>query len=479
MTATAYPPGPSSPRLLQLARWLRAPTQFLEDCAREYGDTFSLRFPGFPVMVVVTRPEDIKAVFTGDIHEVEQGPFPPLVRPQLGDHSLFFMNGERHLRERKLLMPPLHGPRLEALAETMRSVADAAIDRWPTGREFSFHHEMQRVTLDIIQSTVFGVSDAARLDELRALLLEQSELQKRTLRLRPLLLMLSLLVVPGPLLDRLYLFSARRHAGLDLSVLFPWRPAVRQRAEMSRIIFAEIARARGGGRPDILSMLAGARDEDGAPMSDDHLRDEMLTLLVAGHETSATGLSWCMHLLLDHPDVLRALREELAAAGGLSAPAHAIVKLELLEATVQEALRLRPVVPHASRTLRAPIELGGCLVPAGTVLLPSIYLAHRHAGRFEQPERFDPSRFMRRRFSPYEYFPFGGGVRRCIGMAFAMYEMKVVLAQVLLRTDLRQLRSNEVRVSPKAITLTPSNGVPVIVTAKRAGAAAPAASRTS
>jgi cytochrome P450 family 110 len=478
--APAVPPGPTVRPFVQLMRWGRDPTGFLDDCARTYGDAFTLRFPGYPPIVVLSDPAANKDVFTGSLDEIHQGPFPPFMRPLLGNNSLFFLDGQRHLEERKLIFPPFHGERMAALGETIRTIANDSIDRWPIGTAFPLQQEMQRIALEVILRTVFGMTDGARFVALRRLLEGQSHVAKRTFRPSSLLTLLAMLVIPAQLLDRLYVFSGSRPLGVDISWLFPWGRGVRLQAAMDEILSAEIARARqedGTGRKDILSMLVAARDEDGQPMSDRQLRDEMVTLLVAGHETTANALSWFFHLVLGAPESLTTLKAEIAEAeqGGV-ASLTSITALQYLDAAIKETLRVRPIVPHASRLLATAKTIGTRDLPAGVMLLPSIYLTQRRPEIYEDPERFRPERFLGKRYTPYEYFPFGGGVRRCIGMAFATYEMKIILSQILSRVSMRAEPGSRVRVTVRAITLAPSEGMPVIVDAV---APAPESSRAS
>lgn len=469
-SAPPLPPGPTARPFVQLMRWTRDPTAFLDDCARTYGDTFTLRFPGYPAIVVLSAPDAVQDVFTGSPDDIRQGPFPPFMRPLMGDNSLFFLDGRRHLRERKLMMPPFHGERMEALGDTIRTIANDAIDQWPVGIEFPLHREMQRIGLDVILRTVFGMTDGARFVELRHLLEQQSHVARRTFRPGSLFTQIAMLTLPAQWLDRLYVFSGSRPL---ISHLFPWGRAVRLQAAMDRILYAEIARARredGQGRRDILSMLVAARDEDGQPMSDRQLRDEMVTLLIAGHETSATALSWFFHLVLDAPGILATLRNEIAEAEqDGTVPLPATGTFEYLDAAIKETLRVRPVVPHAARLLATARTIGTHDLPAGVMLLPSIYLTQRRPEIFDDPECFRPERFLGRRYTPYEYFPFGGGVRRCIGASFATFEMKIVLSQILSRVSLRAAPGPRVRVTVRAITFSPSGGMPVIVDAVARG----------
>jgi cytochrome P450 len=344
------------------------------------------------------------------------------------------------------MLPPFHGERMLAYAETMRSVTDAVLERWPVGQPFPIHAEMQTITLEVILRTVFGL-DAGELAPLRERLARW----------------VASALNPALLWSRLQ---------VDLGPLSPWGRLLRLKREIDALLFAEIERRRAPGareRADVLSLLVAARDEDGRPMRDEELRDEMMTLLVAGHETTATALAWTFHHLLANPEVLEACRAELrAVVGGGPVRGEHVGKLVLLDAVVKETLRLNPVITEVGRRLTHPMRIGGWDLPADVAVGPCIYLVHRRPDVWPDPERFDPGRFLGARPSPYEFLPFGGGSRRCLGMAFALYEMKVVLAAVLSRVDLARAPGYRMKVVRRSITLAPSRGMPVVVTARAA-----------
>ena len=236
--------------------------------------------------------------------------------------------------------------------------------------------------------------------------------------------------------------------------------------EIDALLYAQIARRRqqgGAGREDILSLLVEACDEDGRPMSDEELRDEMMTMLVAGHETTATSLAWTFHCILRRPEVMDKLRAELRAVVGSGPvePQH-IAKLDYLDATIKESQRVYPILPLVGRLLHEPLQIGGQDLPTGVVVAPCIYLTHHNPDIWPDPDTFDPDRFLGKRVSPYDFFPFGGGIRHCIGAAFALYEMKIVLTQVLSRASLRAASWRRVRLVRRGITFAPSRGMPVV-----------------
>ncbi len=440
------PPGPRHPSVLSTYHWLQRPYEFLEECRDRYGDTFSLRFRGLPTFAIYSRPEDVKEIFADDGDLMHGGELNLSLRAFLGEHSVLMLDGKEHMRHRRLLLPPFHGERMQAYGQTMLDATDASIERWPAGSTFALHRYMQAITLQVILRTVFGVDGAARLERFDRVITEILDIASW-----PPLLM--------PAMQK------------DLGPWSPWGRYLRKRRESDAIIFAEIRerRAEGSrGRSDILSMLLEARDEGGNAMSDEELHDELMTLLVAGHETTATALAWTFRWLLERPDVTARMRRELAQAeaeGPLSP--ERIAKLELLDAVAREALRLQPVLPLVGRILQRPARVGGYDLPAGVGVVCSIYLAQRRPDVYPDPERFDPDRFLGKKFSPNEFFPFGGGIRRCIGMAFALYEMKMVLARVVMRTTLALDRRRPVRVVRRSITMTPSDGLRVRLVERR------------
>jgi len=393
-----------------------------------------------------SRPEDVKEVFADDGNLLHAGEFNLSLRAFLGEHSVLMLDGGEHMRHRKLLLPPFHGERMHAYGQTMLDIADASIDEWPLHTPFALHGYMQWITLQVILRTVFGVDGAARLARFDRVITEQLDIAAWP----PLLI---------PFMQK------------DLGRFSPWGRYVRKRRDTDEMIYSEIRERRAAGsqgRTDILSMLLEARDEQGAPMSDVELHDELVTLLVAGHETTATALAWTFRWLLEMPELASRLRTELARAeeaGPLTA--DAISKLELIDAVARESLRLQPVIPLVGRVLTRPARVGGYDLPAGIGVVCSIYLAQRRADTYPQPDRFDPTRFLGKKFSPNEFFPFGGGVRRCIGMAFALYEMKMVIARIVSRTTLALAATRPVSVVRRSITMTPSEGLRVRLIERR------------
>jgi cytochrome P450 len=347
------------------------------------------------------------------------------------------------------MSPPFHGERVYVYGRLVRDSAQRVLDRWPLGRPFPIHHEMQTITLDVILRAVFGIDDGPRLVELR----------RRLDRF--------LALADGPAAA----FVVPPFLQVELGGLSPWGQYVRRASAFDELLYAEMARRRSegtAGRTDILSLLLDARDEHGERMTDAELRDEMFTLLMAGHETTATSLAWVFYQVLRHPDVHRRLRDELRAVlgDGPLEPEH-VSRLEYLDAVLKETQRLAPVVAFTGRMLGAPARIGGHDLPAGVVVSPAIHLVHRRPDLWPEPERFHPERFLGVRPNPAHFFPFGGGVRRCLGAAFATYEMKTVLAEVLRRADLHIAPGYRMRRVQRAVTYGPSRGMPVVMDARR------------
>ena len=429
---TQLPPGPRTPRPIQTMAWIARTGPFLERARRRYGDVFSVRIAQEGVWVMLADPEHVRQVFTGDPKVFHAGEANAVLRPVLGDNSVLLLDEAEHMSQRKLLLPPFHGERMQRYGDTMREVADREIARWPAGEPLELWPRMQAVTLEVIMRAVFGMEEGARLERLRDCLRTTLDWATRPAQML-------LLALAGPdRVGRMPHFRGR-FAPVDELLL----DEIRRRRDDPRL----------DEREDIMSLLLRARHEDGSPMSDDELRDELITLLVAGHETTATALAWGIERLVRHPDKLERLREEALAGGD-----------EWVDAVAKETLRLRPVIPIVVRRLTEPVEIGGWTLPEGVKVAPCIYLVHRHAGVYApDPTAFRPERFLEQPAGTYTWIPFGGGVRRCIGGSFAVFEMKAVLAAIARSAVLRPVRPERERVVRRAITMTPNRGAEVTV----------------
>ncbi len=451
MSSAGLPPGPPLPRWAQTAGFILFPVPFVDACRRRYGDIVTFRSLFDPCFVMVFSPELVKQVFRGSPDRLRAGEANALLAPIVGNRSVLLLDGAEHLRQRKLLLPPFHGERMRAYEQVMLEAADRAIDSWPAdGDEVTLLPSMQSLTLEVIERAVFGVDDSDRRAELTERV--RALLDPATSRRQVLLLVLT---------------GGRRGAGVS-------RQFVEARRRLDELLFAEIAHRRRqpdlAERKDVLSMLLQARavqsDADGQdePMTDAELRDELLTLLVAGHETTATALAWAFELLMRNPRVLAKLRSELEADAvsgqakdGLSGEGH-----PYLDAVIKETLRLRPVISGVGRKVREePFELGGYMMPVGIEINPSIAAIHRRADSYPEPGEFRPERHLAAGAPDgYTWLPFGGGTRRCLGASFANFEMRVVIRRVLERTELVPAAKPETGVR-RGIVFVPRNGVRV------------------
>jgi len=428
----ALPPEPKGSSLSQTLRWAFRPLPFMEDCRRRHGDAFSVRFLGFErPMVMISDPAAVKALYTERAHGLPPGRN-IILEPIMGSHSVLLLEGSEHLARRKLMLPAFHGERMRSYQPVVEEIVGAEIDSWPLGREFPVHARMQAVTLEVILRVVFGVSEGQRLERLRGML---AEVLQETASPRAQLVGL----------------ATRRFGGRG-----PWARFEDQLRAVDELLYAEIAEHRRRPdleqRDDILSMLMVARFEDGGGMDDTDLRDQLMTLLLAGHETTATALAWTFDLVLRHPRVHARLREELAAG-----------EEDYLRATITESLRLRPVIPLAGRRLGTELAADGYTLPPGTDVTPAIWLTHTRADVYPEPFAFRPERFLGEGPDTYAWIPFGGGVRRCLGASFAEFEMRIVLREVLTRCGLRKASPAPEKTGRRNITLSPRDGTPVVV----------------
>jgi cytochrome P450 len=421
------------PKAVQTLRFLARPLAFFERCRAELGETFHASVYGPGELVFISDPGSLKRLFGADrINTIAPGRN-IVLRPLLGPGSLLLQEGEEHLRRRKLMLPPFHGERMRAYEQVIVAATEEAIAGWPGGEPFAIHPSMQAITLEVIVRAVFGVEDAARRAELQRGLVEilSATASPRAVGV----------VIPG------------------LRRVPPYRRLAALRDRTDAILAAEIAERRADpaleSREDILSMLVASRFEDGSAMDDAELRDQLMTLLLAGHETTATGLAWTFDLLLHRPDTMERLRSELEAG-----------EREYLDAVIEEALRLRPVVPFTGRELRADAELAGYALPAGTIVMAAIYLTHTRPDLYPDPYAFQPERFLGDGPETYSWIPFGGGTRRCIGAAFAQFEMRVAIETILRSVELRPASPDPERPVRRNVTLSPANGTRVLATAR-------------
>ncbi|OCB51573.1 cytochrome P450 [Mycobacterium malmoense] len=435
---TALPPGPRLPRAVQAALMLQRGSHFVAACRRRYGNVFTLRVAGMGTLVYLADPADVKTVFAGDPRVFHAGEANSILSGLLGDTSLLVIDEDVHRDRRRLMLPPFHRDAVARQAGLMAEIAAANIATWPVGRSFAAAPKMAEITLEVILRTVIGATDPARLAALRAIM-------PRLLTVGP----WATLALAKPALQRYR----------------PWRGLRRTMAEADRLLYAEIAERRAdpglAERTDVLAMLVRA-DDGGRTMSDRELRDQLMTLLVAGHDTTANGLSWALERLTRHPDVL-ARAVAAAEAGAAGDPAGD----EYLDALVKETLRVRPVVFDVGRVLTEPADVAGYRLPAGIMVAPGIGLVHTSAAVYPDPHRFDPDRMLGATLSPTTWFPFGGGNRRCLGAGFAMVEMRVVLREILHRVELDTTDAPAERQRLKFVVLVPHRGARIRLRALR------------
>lgn len=438
----ALPAGPRN-RLLSTFKVLRSPFVDLPRWARRYGDPFTL--PTVNGTVVMTGdPALVKTIFAAN-PEIYAPWAVQAIAPILGPGSVLILEGQPHTRERKLLMPPLHGDRMRAYADTMAQVATRRLAQAEDASRVIGIDLMQSISLDVITRAVFGAEDDAGAQALEHAVLD-------------------MIASASPLLFFMP-FVQRDFGGFG-----PWARFKRAHRRLDDLLQQQVVRARRQPREDLCSLLVHARYEDGEPMSDAHVRDELRTMLFAGHETTAITLAWILDLLHRHPAWLERVRAEVDALGPDPAP-EAYTKLAALDAVCKEAMRLYPIVTEVLRVLRAPLRLGDREIPSGTGVSACILLVHRREELYPEPEAFRPERFLERRFSPFEYLPFGGGDRRCLGAAFASFEMRIVLGCALSRYDVVLLDEHTPQPVRRNVTLAPSGGVPLRLRARRRRAA--------
>ena len=432
------PPGPKQPRYAQALQWVMRPQEFVVRQRERFGDVFTLEFIDGQPLVVLSDPEDVRTVFTGSAEVMHAGEANKLLAPILGSRSILLLDEAEHLRHRRLLLPPFHGERMLRYEQIMAEATRRELATWQEGETIEMLPRMQAITLEVIMRAVFGIEDGLGKERLRVLL--RTMLQQTT-NMRQ--MALSLILGPD---------SERLQQRLD-EVLSPVDE------ELYRVIAEHRCAPDLEEREDILSMLLLARDEDGQPLSDEELRDELMTLLLAGHETTASSLSWAFEQLTQNPQTLQQLTEELRGGGDGA----------YCEAVIQETMRLRPVLPIVVRLLKEPITVGQgrFRIPAGTRVAPAIMLVHLRDDIYPDPFDFHPERFIEKPPGTYTWIPFGGGMRRCVGSAFAQFEMSAVLRAVATEFDLEAVGGPE-RIARRSLTIVPDHGGRVRVS-RRAG----------
>lgn len=434
-TRTGLPPGPKWPMMLQAAMWEARFPEFNGWLSRRYGQIFTVRLPFSGDVVSVAEPEVIRALFADRGERTHAGEANRILEPVMGRSSVLLLDGPEHTRQRKLVHPPFHGERMAAYGSLIAELTAREVDRWPQGQAFSLHQRMQSLTLEVILHVVFGLDEGDRLEHIKGLIHRVLAIGNNPLVLLP---------------------QARR----DFGPLKPWTDFVQRRTELDEALFAEMRERRAAGdlerRVDILSMLMLARDETGESMTEVELRDELMTLLLAGHETTASSLSWFFDLVLHHPHELARIRDDIERDGSR----------DYLDAAITETMRIRPVVPIVARRLQVPMDIGGYEIAAGVTVAPNIFLTHRRPDIYPEPLAFRPERFVGTKTDTFSWLPFGGGIRRCVGAAFAWFEMQTVIPEILSRVNLEPVSAHPEAIKRRAVTLIPAGGAEMRVVSR-------------
>ena len=431
-TVAQLPPGPRSPSAVQTLAWWTRTIPLFERCRARYGKTFTLRLLQAPPFVHMSDPDEVKQVFTAPPEVLHPGEGARILEPVIGANSVILLDEKAHLSQRKLMLPAFHGERMEALTDLLVDVTEREVASWPLEQPVALHPRLQALTLEVILRAVFGLDPGGRLDAIRERMSRILEYGGR----------------PGSMLPALQRGRT-------------WEQFVRRRAETDAMLFELIDERRADPdaeeRDDVLAMLLAARHEDGSVMSKQELRDELMTLLVAGHETTGSELAWAFERLARTPEVKRRLIEEIDSDDGDA----------YLTATVQETLRRRPVLPNAApRLVKEPIEIGGFRYPEGVCLTPNAYLIHHDPEIYPDPYAFRPERFLDEPPGTYTWIPFGGGRRRCLGASFAQLEMKIVLRAVLSRAEPEHQPDATEGSRRRAITLSPRRSAVTVLRAR-------------
>ena len=437
----ALPPGPRAPSALQLVATWKRPAASLERMRRRYGKRLTVQMPFHPPFVILSDPDEIKELFMAPPDVLHPGEGARVLEPLIGRNSVILLDEGPHMEQRKLLLPAFHGEKMQRQLGVMTELTVSEVTSWPLGQPLALHPRLQRLTLEIILRTVFGLERGARLDQLRDLLTDVLAFTENPVSVMP------------PLQKVVGRFGSTKRFQ-------------QQKARADELILGLIDERRAEGesdRDDVLAMLLQARHEDGSPMSPEELRDELMTALVAGHETTASQLAWAFERLAREPRVVQRLSDELAAGDSD----------EYLTATVNEVLRLKPVLPNAEpRLTKKQVKIGGFEYPPGVALLASVYLVHHDPDIYPEPKAFRPERFLGKQPGGYTWIPFGGGRRRCLGASFALQEMKIVVREVITRFELAPSSARQEATARRSITFSPVGGATVVPRERRGTAPA-------
>src|SRR4051812_30712510 len=430
----SLPPGPKAPSAIQGLGWWTRPIAYMERCRERYGKRFTIRLPGMPPFVMLSDPDDIKEVFQAPPEVLHPGEGAKVLEPVVGSHSVILLDEHPHLEQRKLMLPAFHGKKMEELEGLVTALAEREVDSWPRDEPLPIHPKMQKLTLEVVLRAIFGVDEGERLDEMRDTLTQLAAFASRPEGMLPIEVQERMAKLPG---------TWGRYG--DLGEKFD---------ELLYGLIRERRSSDGEDRPDVMAMFLAARHEDGSPMSDEELRDELMTMMVAGHETTASELAWAFEVLPREPRVMEKLTAEIDAGNGD----------EYLTAVINETMRRRPVLPNAEpRLTKQEVTIGGWTYPKGVCLVAHAYLVHHDPAIYPDPYAFRPERFIDDPPGTYTFTPSGGGRRRCIGASFAMLEMRIVLRTVLSRLELQSGADGLELTRRRNITVSPRRGAPVVL----------------
>lgn len=436
-------PQPKGISIIQVLNWIFRPMPYMMECAKNYGDVFALKLQGnLPPMLFVHSPEAMQQVLSNDQKELEApGDLNSISQYLLGKNSVISLSGKAHQRQRQLIMPPFHGERMRTYAELIENITIKVFNQQPKNQSFNIRNITQDITLQVMMEAVFGLYEGERAEKLKHLLcaiLEQGGTPWRVI----------------------FLYFPKLKETFGISEI--WKRQMKKQEQADQLIYQEIRERRENFDPkrtDILNLLMSAEDENGQPMTDAELRDELMTLLVAGHETTATAISWAFYWIHKFPEVKEKLLAELDSLGE-NYDSNTVFKLPYLTAVCNETLRICPVgMLTFPRRVKTPISLCGYQLEPGTIVMGSIYLAHHREDTYPEHEKFRPERFLEKQFSPYEFLPFGGGARRCIGLAFAQMEMKLILAKVLKTWSIKLVDTHEIKPKRRGLVTGPSSPI--------------------
>ncbi len=449
--------GPKSSPWLQLLQWIADPLGYMETNFQRYGDVFTIRWANiFPKAVFISNPQAIQKIFTADPKLFDSGRGNGLAKTLVGEASLVLLDGFSHQHRRRLLTPPFHGERMQAYGDLICNLTTQASSKWAIDQPFTVRESMQEISLRVILQAVFGLNEGPRYQELRELIAAMMDM------------------TASPLRASMLFFKLLQK---DLGDWSPWGRFRRQQQRIDQLLYAEIQDRRKQNDPertDILSLMISARDEQGEGMTDEELRDELITLLLAGHETTASSLCWGLYWIHYHSEVREKLLQELNSLSSNPDPTE-IARLPYLTAVCYETLRIYPPLFLTwPRILKAPLQMEGYKFDTDTILFPCIYLTHQREDIYPEPKQFKPERFLERQFTAYEFFAFGGGNRRCLGAALAMFEMKLVFATILLNYQLVLADDRPVKPQRRGFFLAPAVGFKMIMTGRRVHSERPA-----